>query len=77
MTKTDLRSLTFEEMESLCASLGLANYRAKQLFSALYKVASIDEITTLSKDLRETLSETHTIDNLVCADKQVSKKTAR
>ena len=74
MEKTDLRNLTFEETKELCVSLGQAPFRAKQIYASVFKVNTIDEITTLSKDLRAKLSETHYIGNLVCARKQVSKK---
>lgn len=74
MEKTDLRNLTFEETKDVCISLGQAPFRAKQIYSALFKVNSVDEITTLSKDLRAKLSEKYYIGNLTCAKKQVSKK---
>lgn len=74
MTKTDLRSLTFEEIQNLCAELSLPKYRAKQLFCAIYQFDSIDAITTLSKPLREALSASCEIGTLTCAQKQVSKK---
>ena len=74
MNKTDLRDLTFEQTKGLCASLNLPSYRATQIYSSVFKVESIDEITTLSKDLRKTLSENYYIGSLVCCEKQVSKK---
>ena len=73
-TKTDLRGLTFEETESLMLSLSEPKYRAKQLYGACFKVSSISEITTLSKALREKLSEHFYIGNLKTLEKQVSKK---
>lgn len=72
--KTDLRNLTFEEIRALCAKLSLPGYRAEQIFGAAFRVGSIDEITTLSKDLRKTLSENYYIGNLICRQRQVSKK---
>ncbi len=74
MSKTDLRNLTIEETQKLCASLGQAKFRAKQIYSAVFKVRDISEITTLSKELRAKLSENYYIGNLICAQKQVSKK---
>ncbi len=73
MDKTDLRNLTFEEVQSVCASLNLPKYRATQIYSSAFKVDNISEITTLSKDLREKLSQSYYIGNLECAEKQVSK----
>ena len=74
MPKTDLRSMTTEEVSALCEELNLPAFRAKQIYSAIFKVDSIDDITTLSKDLRAKLSESFFIGNLVCSQKQVSKK---
>lgn len=74
MQKTDLRNLTVEEVQALCASLELPPFRAKQLYAAIFKVNSISDITTLSKDLRAKLSENYYIGNLTCEQKQVSKK---
>jgi len=72
--KTDLRSLTYEETENLITSLGEAKFRARQLYPAVFKVKSLDEITTLSKDLRSKLSQNYCIGSLDTAQKQVSKK---
>lgn len=74
MSKSDLRSMTIEEISALCTELNLPSFRAKQIYSAIFKVDAIDDITTLSKDLRATLSEQFYIGNLTCAQKQVSKK---
>jgi 23S rRNA (adenine2503-C2)-methyltransferase len=45
------------ELTGLMASLGQKPYRARQVFEALYKqrVSSVEEMTTLSKELREQL----------------------
>lgn len=72
--KTDLRNLTFEEMRILCEKMSIPPYRAKQIFGAAFKTDSIDNITTLSKDLRKKLSENYYIGSIVCREKQVSKK---
>lgn len=74
MNKTDLRDLTFEQTKELCASLNLPSYRANQIYSSVFRVSSIDEITTLSKELRQKLSVSHYIGNLLCRQKQISKK---
>lgn len=58
---TDLRNLTIEEMRMLCEGMGEKPFRAKQIFSWLYKgqrsVQSIDEMTNLSGDFRAHLKE--------------------
>ena len=55
--KTDLRSLTFTEIEDILVSMGEAKFRARQLYPAVFKYDSLDEVTTLSKDLRAKLSQ--------------------
>ncbi len=72
--KTDLRGLTYTEIEKLLTDMGEAKFRARQLYPAIFKVNSIDDITTLSKDLRAKLSSDYTIGNLDVENKQVSKK---
>ncbi len=72
--KTDLRSLTFSEIENMLLSMGEAKFRARQLYPAVFKYDSLDEITTLSKDLRKKLSENYFIDSLTVVKKQVSQK---
>jgi len=72
--KTDLRSLTYDEVEKILTSMGEAKFRVRQLYPAVFKYDSLDEITTLSKALREKLSQDYFIDALNVAQKQVSKK---
>jgi 23S rRNA (adenine2503-C2)-methyltransferase len=52
-----LFGLQIEELTSFCECFGLDNYRAKQLWHALYQqhVSSVDEIATLPKSLRNSL----------------------
>lgn len=72
--KTDLRSLTFDEVEKIIQDLGEAKFRVRQLYPAIFKYDSLDEITTLSKALREKLSQNFCINTLKTAQKQMSKK---
>lgn len=55
--KTDLLSLSPTELESFILELGEPKYRAKQIFPLLHRGVPIDEMTNLSKFLREKLSE--------------------
>ena len=55
--RIDILSLNAEELKALMQQRGEPVYRAKQIFSFLSKGASIDEMTSLSKDLRGRLSE--------------------
>ncbi len=55
--RTDLRSLTEEELSEIFISLGEAKFRAKQIFPLLHKGVAIADMTALSKALREKLSD--------------------
>ncbi len=59
---TNFRDLTFDELENLIISLGEPKFRATQIFSWLHKgVRSFDEMTNVSKALREKLSQDYYI----------------
>ena len=69
----DLKSMTMEEMRGYLSSLGEPAFRAKQVFTWLHKgVTSFDEMTNLSKPLREKLKEQCVITVPFAARKQVS-----
>ncbi len=59
MNKIDLTSLTLEEMTEAIEKLGEKSFRAKQIFSWLNQklVTDLDQMTDLSKALREKLKE--------------------
>lgn len=53
----NLKDLTIEQLNELIVSLGEKSFRTKQIYSWLYKgVTSFDEMTDISKALREKLS---------------------
>lgn len=56
--KNELLSLTYEELEGLITSMGEGKFRAKQVFEWLKRGADFDEMTNLSRSLRERLRET-------------------
>ncbi|WP_372773984.1 23S rRNA (adenine(2503)-C(2))-methyltransferase RlmN [Mangrovibacterium sp.] len=62
MQKEALFGKTLEELQAVCADLGLPKFAAKQIADWLYKkpVSSIEEMTNLSKKARESLSEKYT-----------------
>ena len=64
--KTDLKSMTREELELLLAGWGEAQFRAGQLFEWLHgkRARSFDEMTNLSKPLRQKLQESCYINGL-------------
>jgi len=72
--KTDLKSLTKEQLLAFCKQLGLPRFRADQIFQWLYQkgVSSFDEMTNLSKDLREKLKQVAIINRIEPAAQQKS-----
>ena len=58
-TKPFFFDLNLDSLKAELKNIGLPEFRAKQLFHAFYVdlVEDIEEVTTLSKDLRQTLSE--------------------
>ena len=55
--KTDLLSLSFEQLCEFVSERGLPKFRATQLFSGLHSGKRLGEITTLSLTLREQLTQ--------------------
>lgn len=72
---TDIKSLTFEELNNEIISIGLPKFRTGQIYSWLHEkgVNSFDEMTNLSKDLREKLKQNYFIPTVEIEDKYVSK----
>ena len=59
MDKIDIKSLHFEELAGELKNLGLPAFRAKQIYEWLHVklVTSFEQMTNLSRELRETLKE--------------------
>ncbi len=76
--KTDIKSLSYDELNNALTALGLPLFRTKQIFEWLHKhgVSSFDEMTNISKDLREKLSEYFYISFCETEQKFVSKLDA-
>lgn len=73
--KADLKSLTVGELEQYLTGLGEKKFRAKQVFSWIYKgVENFDEMTDLSKELRKKLEEDAEIKKLQILKVQSSAK---
>lgn len=72
---TDIKSLTFDELNNEVVKLKLPKFRALQIYKWLHQtgVSSFDEMTNLSKDLREKLKEEYFIPSCTIEDKYVSK----
>ncbi|MEG1431033.1 MAG: 23S rRNA (adenine(2503)-C(2))-methyltransferase RlmN, partial [Oscillospiraceae bacterium] len=72
---TDIKSMLPEELAAFLKELGQPAFRAKQIFSWLHGgVASYDEMTNLSKDLRQKLSEVCPLTPPLVERKQESKQ---
>ena len=71
---TDIKSMTMEEITQACRDMGEPAFRGKQIFTWLHKgVTSFDDMSNLSKALREKLKERYFITSPTVARKQMSK----
>ena len=75
MSDKDIKSMTLGEVEDVVKSLSLPKFRAGQIYNWLqvYGAMSYDEMTNISKDLREKLKELYPIRSCEIELKQVSK----
>ena len=75
MDLTDIKSLSYEELEEFIVNLGDKKFRAAQIYQWLHKklVTDFDEMTNISKDLREKLKTTCRLVVLEPERVQVSK----
>ena len=75
MAKIDIKSMNINELEDLLKELGEPKFRAKQIFDWLHakQVDSFEEMTNLSKGLREKLAETASINSVEIVRKLVSQ----
>lgn len=73
--KTDIKSLTLNQLNNEINKLNLPSFRAKQIYGWLHKVGctSFDQMTNLSKDLRDKLEENYYISYCQIENKYVSK----
>ena len=71
---TDIKSMTFDELEKEILGLNIPKFRAKQIYSWLHQkgVLSFDEMTNLSKELRNKLNERYFIPSVDIEEKYVS-----
>lgn len=73
--KTDIKALTYEQLNTVLTEMSLPKFRAKQIFQWLHKYGcdSFDDMTNISKDLRERLSDSYFISSCAIEDKYVSR----
>ena len=71
----DLRSLNYNEMSTEIINLGFPKFRVNQIYSWVHEkcVESFDEMTNLSKDMRNQLAEHFYISKLNVNTKLISK----
>ncbi len=76
MKKIDLKSMYIEELETVVKDIGEPKFRAKQIFDWLHNknADSFDNMTNLSKQLREKLKENYKISGIEIVKKVVSEK---
>ena len=74
MVKSNIKNLTFEELEGLMLDNGYPKYRARQIFQWIYKdVEKFKDMKNLPKDIIEYLNENYYIGRAHAIDKQQSK----
>lgn len=73
--KIDIKSMTLEELAGALEAMGEKPYRAKQIYGWLHEklAVSFDEMTTLSKGLREALKERFSLTCLRMVEEKRSK----
>ena len=73
--KKDIKSLNLEQLTEELLAIGEKKFRAKQIYSWIHEklVDSFEEMTNLSKDLREKLNQNYTLNAMDVADVQTSK----
>lgn len=76
MSKVDIKSMTKDELSLALSEINLPKFRAGQIFSWLHQkgVSSFDEMTNISKDLRQKLEEVYEIRSCEIETKRVSKE---
>lgn len=71
----DIRSLSYDELSNEILNLGFPKFRINQIYSWIHEkcVSSFDEMTNISKDMRQKLTEAFYFNNLSINTKLVSK----
>ena len=73
--KKDLKSLNLEQLTEELLAIGEKKFRAKQIYSWIHEklVDSFDEMTNLSKDLRDKLKQNYALQSMETVEVQTSK----
>ncbi|MCO4293134.1 23S rRNA (adenine(2503)-C(2))-methyltransferase RlmN [Solitalea sp. MAHUQ-68] len=74
LVKKDIRAYSHEDLKKLFSEMGEQAFRAKQVYEWLWKKSawSFEEMTNLSKDLREKLNQNFTINAVTIHKQQIS-----
>jgi 23S rRNA (adenine2503-C2)-methyltransferase len=74
MDKRDIKSMNFEEVKVVMEELGEKTFRAKQIYEWMHVklVNTFEEMTNLSKDLRDKLANNFELTSLCVVDKRES-----
>lgn len=75
MEKTDIKSLSYKELQNEIEALGEKKFRAKQLYQWMHEklAASYEEMTNLPKGFRDKLNETYSYTCLEMVDRKISQ----
>ncbi|MBQ8802124.1 MAG: 23S rRNA (adenine(2503)-C(2))-methyltransferase RlmN [Tyzzerella sp.] len=75
MNKKDIKSFTFDELKIEMEGIGEKSFRAKQIYEWLHVklVDSFEEMTNLSKGLRERMEAVYRIPSVSMLERQISK----
>ncbi len=73
-TKKDIRALSLSEITDILKQKGEATFRAKQIYEWLWQKTAhtFDDMSNLSKPLRDWLNQTFVINAVIISDQQVS-----
>ena len=76
MDKIDIKSLNLQELENFLNTIGEKKFRGKQIYDWLHikLVSEVDDMTNLSKNLREKLSDKYFITKLEIVEKLENSK---
>lgn len=76
MAKTDVKSMTLEELQLLMQEMGEPKFRGKQIFEWLHQkqVSSFGEMTNLSRKLQERLAQETKIGGVEMVERLLSKE---
>lgn len=69
----NLKDLTFAELEEYLVSIGEQKFRAKQIYKWIYEgISSFDEMTNISKALREKFNQNCSLGNMTIEQRFIS-----